>query len=154
MKQIPLKKDPSPLKRSQKLPKVLQRTLGEIFAKIGEKETTKEGLQLLYEFRAQHPEADIEPFLSKSSQFFQEYIENGLKQIEIQRNSNKSVEDGNRLYSNLGEQENKLASHSNIQSSNFSAKDPVQAAKDLGVNLEEVRFFALIKYHILIFDSH
>lgn len=135
MKQIPLKKDPSPLKR-QKLPITLQRTLCEILVKIGTKETTKEGIQLLYEFKAQHPEADIEPYLSKSNQTFQEYIEKGFKEIEAQRNKGDTT-DGNRL-KNI-EQENKLASHSNIQSNQYSStKDTQQTAKDLGINLEEV----------------
>lgn len=48
---------------------------------------------MLYNFKQQHPEADIEPFLEKTSQFFQEYIEKGLKKIEEQRNNNKVTED-------------------------------------------------------------
>ena len=39
----------------------------------------------LYDFRLQNPDADIQPFLSKSSQFFQNYVERGLKGIEAQR---------------------------------------------------------------------
>lgn len=65
--------------------------LTEIFQKIGSKEDTKEGLNLLYDFMQQHPEADIEPFLSKSSKFFQEYIKNGLKEIETGRKSTEKV---------------------------------------------------------------
>ncbi|ENN73045.1 hypothetical protein YQE_10316, partial [Dendroctonus ponderosae] len=56
--------------------------LTDIFQKIGNKENTKDGLNLLYDFIQQHPEADIEPFLSKSSKFFQEYIQTGLKEID------------------------------------------------------------------------
>ncbi|XP_046394021.1 protein mini spindles [Ischnura elegans] len=59
--------------------------LSEIFNKIGSKSQTKEGLALLYDFKLQHPEADVEPFLSKSSQFFQDYIERGLRLIEVER---------------------------------------------------------------------
>lgn len=59
--------------------------LTEIFQKIGSKEATKEGLLLLYEFKIQHPEADIQPYLERSSQFFHEYIERGLKDIENAR---------------------------------------------------------------------
>ncbi|XP_030764641.1 protein mini spindles isoform X1 [Sitophilus oryzae] len=59
--------------------------LTDIFQKIGSKEDTKEGLNLLYDFMQQNPEADIEPFLSKSSKFFQDYIKSGLKDIETSR---------------------------------------------------------------------
>ncbi|XP_050293470.1 protein mini spindles isoform X2 [Anthonomus grandis grandis] len=64
--------------------------LTEIFQKIGSKEATKEGLNLLYDFMQQHPQADIEPFLSKSSTFFQQYIKNSLKEIENARQLSKS----------------------------------------------------------------
>lgn len=83
----------------------MQRMLADIFGKIGEKETTKEGLMLLYDFRLQHPEADIEPYLGKSSQFFQEYIEKGLKEIEASRINNKEVTNAqspSRLHSEIG----------------------------------------------------
>lgn len=56
--------------------------LTEIFKKVGSKENTKEGLKDLYEFKRKFPDADIDPFLKKSSQFFQNYIERGLKAIE------------------------------------------------------------------------
>ncbi|CAG9764905.1 unnamed protein product [Ceutorhynchus assimilis] len=59
--------------------------LTEIFQKIGSKEDTKEGLNLLFNFLQQHPESDIEPFLGKSSKFFQDYIRSGLKEIELER---------------------------------------------------------------------
>ena len=36
----------------------------------------------LYEFKQHYPDADIEPFLSRSSDFFKNYIERGLKFIE------------------------------------------------------------------------
>jgi len=39
----------------------------------------------LYDFKQQHPEADIDPFLRKSSQFFQDYIERGLQTIDMER---------------------------------------------------------------------
>ena len=41
-----------------------------------------QGLAQLYEFKQRHPDADIEPFLSRSSEFFKNYIERGLKFIE------------------------------------------------------------------------
>merc|ERR1719411_603185 len=56
--------------------------LAEIFKKIGQKELTKQGLQELYNFKQQNPHADLEPFLVKSSDYFRNYIERGLKSIE------------------------------------------------------------------------
>lgn len=72
-------------KGTRKLPKDVHDTLAEIFKKIGSKENTKEGLNDLYDFRLKHPDADLEPFIRKSSQFFQTYIERGLKNIELER---------------------------------------------------------------------
>merc|ERR1712012_464548 len=56
--------------------------LAEIFRKIGQKELTKQGLQELYNFKQENPHADLEPFLVKSSEYFRNYIERGLKSIE------------------------------------------------------------------------
>merc|ERR1719220_421259 len=58
--------------------------LAEIFRKIGQKELTKQGLQELYNFKQQNPHADLEPFLNKSSSYFRNYIEHGLKSIEAE----------------------------------------------------------------------
>ena len=58
--------------------------LAEIFKKIGQKELTKQGLQELYNFKQQNPHADLEPFLVKSSDYFRNYIERGLKSIEAE----------------------------------------------------------------------
>ncbi|XP_052508216.1 cytoskeleton-associated protein 5 isoform X1 [Budorcas taxicolor] len=59
--------------------------LAEIFKKIGSKENTKEGLAELYEYKKKYSDADIEPFLKNSSQFFQSYVERGLRVIEMER---------------------------------------------------------------------
>ncbi|XP_071665230.1 cytoskeleton-associated protein 5 isoform X1 [Patagioenas fasciata] len=59
--------------------------LAEIFKKIGSKENTKEGLAELYEYKKKYSDADIEPFLKNSSQFFQSYVERGLRLIETER---------------------------------------------------------------------
>ncbi|XP_041280411.1 cytoskeleton-associated protein 5 isoform X1 [Onychostruthus taczanowskii] len=59
--------------------------LAEIFKKIGSKENTKEGLAELYEYKKKYSDADIEPFLKNSSQFFQSYVERGLQLIETER---------------------------------------------------------------------
>ncbi|XP_057185060.1 cytoskeleton-associated protein 5 isoform X2 [Triplophysa rosa] len=59
--------------------------LSEIFKKIGSKENTKEGLTELYEYKQKYSDADIEPFLRNTSQFFQSYVERGLRMIESER---------------------------------------------------------------------
>lgn len=55
--------------------------LAEILKKIGQKELTKQGLNELYNFKKQNPQADLEPFLARLSQNFRDYIEDGLKRI-------------------------------------------------------------------------
>merc|ERR1711992_117696 len=72
--------------------------LAEIFKKIGQKEQTKVGLQELYKFKQQNPQADLEPFLSKSSPYFRNYIERGLKGIE---DENNKTSNGNRFSQNV-----------------------------------------------------
>ena len=44
-----------------------------------------QGLNDLYDFKEKYPDADLDPFLKRSSQFFQNYIERGLRNIEIER---------------------------------------------------------------------
>ncbi|NXS97526.1 CKAP5 protein, partial [Jacana jacana] len=65
--------------------------LAEIFKKIGSKENTKEGLAELYEYKKKYSDADIEPFLKNSSQFFQSYVEKGLQLIETEREGKGSL---------------------------------------------------------------
>lgn len=77
-----LKPDPT---QKRSLSRATHNMLTDIFQKIGSKDETKEGLNLLYDFIQQHPEANIDPFLEKSSKFFQDYIKNGLKEIEDSR---------------------------------------------------------------------
>ncbi|XP_049764940.1 protein mini spindles [Schistocerca cancellata] len=59
--------------------------LSEIFKKIGMKNHTREGLELLYNFKEQYPDANLDSFLRKSSPQFQDYIAKGLKSIEMER---------------------------------------------------------------------
>ncbi|KAG0714752.1 Cytoskeleton-associated protein 5 [Chionoecetes opilio] len=112
----------------KRLSKSEHNILSEIFRKIGSKENTKEGLIQLYEFKQKHPESDIEPFLRKSSQFFQNYIERGLKKVEAERRlegkaaSNPTSENG----SNAGP----LASIQ-VPDANFNMNDLVDQFKSL-----------------------
>ncbi|KAK3702253.1 hypothetical protein QZH41_019815, partial [Actinostola sp. cb2023] len=67
----------------------LNSKLAEIFSKIASKENTREGLVQLYEFKLTYPQADIDPFLKKTSPFFQNYIGRGLQNIEMERKTKK-----------------------------------------------------------------
>ncbi|XP_045137048.1 cytoskeleton-associated protein 5-like isoform X2 [Portunus trituberculatus] len=117
------------VKSPKRLSKSEHNILSEIFRKIGSKENTKEGLIQLYDFKQKHPEADIEPFLRKSSQFFQNYIERGLKKVEAERQlegkatSNPTSENG----SNSGP----LASIQVPDTTNFNMNDLVDQFKSL-----------------------
>ena len=49
-----------------------------------------QGLVQLYDFKLQNPDADVQPFLDKSHQYFQDFIEKGLKEIGQSRNNQNS----------------------------------------------------------------
>ncbi|KAM4572719.1 cytoskeleton-associated protein 5 isoform 3-T3 [Odontesthes bonariensis] len=66
--------------------------LTEIFKKIGSKENTKEGLTELYEYKQKYSDADLEPFLKNTSQFFQSYVERGLRIIESEREGKARIQ--------------------------------------------------------------
>ncbi|XP_011314716.1 cytoskeleton-associated protein 5 isoform X2 [Fopius arisanus] len=79
--------------KQKHLSKVTHAQLSEIFKKIGSKHHTQEGLAQLYDFKLQHPEADVQPFLVKSHQFFQDFIEQGLRDIDqARRNQNVNLQ--------------------------------------------------------------
>uniref|UniRef100_A0A6M2DFG6 Putative microtubule-associated protein n=1 Tax=Xenopsylla cheopis TaxID=163159 RepID=A0A6M2DFG6_XENCH len=80
----------SSLPPSRKVSSQNQDQLSIIFRKIGTKAQTKEGLLQLYEFRESNPDVDIKPFLKDSTEFFKNYIENGLRDIERQRRLTKA----------------------------------------------------------------
>ena len=46
---------------------------------------------MLYDFQTQHPDTDIQPYLEKSSQYFQNYIERGLQRIQNERNATEET---------------------------------------------------------------
>lgn len=66
--------------------------LTEIFKKIGSKENTKEGLTELYEYKQKYSDVDLEPFLKNTSQFFQSYVERGLRMIESEREGKARIQ--------------------------------------------------------------
>ena len=56
-----------------------------IFKKIGEKTTTSQGLEELYQFTLDHPDEDLTPQLERTSEAFQMYIKRGLQKVEASR---------------------------------------------------------------------
>lgn len=52
-----------------------------------------QGLNELYDFKEKNPDADLAPYLKKSSEFFQSYIENGMKTIAQERR--RGIKKGN-----------------------------------------------------------
>ncbi|XP_044594200.1 protein mini spindles isoform X1 [Cotesia glomerata] len=79
--------------KQRHMSKEMHAQLTEIFKKIGSKQQSHEGLVQLYDFKQEHPEADIQPFLAKSHQFFRNYIEQNLKIIDQERKNQMSAED-------------------------------------------------------------
>ncbi|XP_034937769.1 protein mini spindles isoform X2 [Chelonus insularis] len=88
--------------KQKHLSKITHAQLTEIFKKIGSKHQTQEGLAQLYDFKIQHPEADVQPFLVKSHQFFQEFIEQGLKDIDQARKNQNITSQMNHQYGTTG----------------------------------------------------
>jgi len=74
-----------------RLSKAMSEHLSEIFMKIAYEETAKEGLLQFYEFKKQNPNLDLSSFLAPTSKYFQDYVENGLKNIEKERGPLKPV---------------------------------------------------------------
>ncbi|XP_008189868.1 protein mini spindles isoform X2 [Acyrthosiphon pisum] len=56
--------------------------LSDIFQQIGQHENTDEGIQQLHRFKIKHPNIDIEPHISKTTKYFQDYIHRKLSAIE------------------------------------------------------------------------
>ncbi|KAL4225289.1 Cytoskeleton associated protein 5 [Mactra antiquata] len=88
-------KTPRSSSKSRHLSKTTHDMLTEIFKKVGSKENTREGLQDLHEFKKKYPDADIVPYLKKTSHFFQNYIERGLKAIEREERESQEGKIGN-----------------------------------------------------------
>ncbi|KAL8188286.1 UNVERIFIED_CONTAM: hypothetical protein K2H54_064627 [Gekko kuhli] len=60
-------------------------TLADIFKKINCKETARAGLEELYGYKKEFPEADLDPFLKNCSLLFRSYVKHGLAVIESER---------------------------------------------------------------------
>nr|XP_024218942.1 protein mini spindles [Halyomorpha halys] len=68
-----------------RISKETQDELSEIFRMIGDFEETSQGMKRLFAFKKSHPEADVQPFLSKATPQFQQYIRRGLQALEQQQ---------------------------------------------------------------------
>jgi len=62
----------------------------------------------LYDFKLQYPEADVQPFLVKSHQFFQDFIEQGLREIDQARKNQTILSQANNQYSTGKQRQNLL----------------------------------------------
>ncbi|KAL0028272.1 hypothetical protein WJX79_006476 [Trebouxia sp. C0005] len=56
--------------------------LANIFKMIGDKASTERGLVELWHFQRDHPEADINPHLARTSSQFRHYIQRGLSKVD------------------------------------------------------------------------
>ncbi|XP_052800946.1 cytoskeleton-associated protein 5-A-like isoform X2 [Mya arenaria] len=124
-------KTPRSTSKSKRLSKSTHDMLTEIFKKVGSKEYTKEGLRDLYEFKKKYPEADMDPFLKKTSQYFQNYIERGLHALEMEETqggesqvdagrpaSDRYLQRATQLRENLGQDSNKQISNVPVEDAN------------------------------------
>ncbi|KAJ8413053.1 hypothetical protein AAFF_G00106350 [Aldrovandia affinis] len=99
--------------------------LSEIFRKIGSKENTKEGLTELYEYKQMYSDVDLEPFLRNTSQFFQSYVERGLRIIESEREGKGRIQPSNTVIPQHG--------------TDTTAYVPNPSTVPLGTNGEEIK---------------
>jgi hypothetical protein len=58
-----------------------------IIKKIGNNDTSKEGINELYDFKLQNPDIDLNKYFKNSSGKLQAYIQENLKLVEIERNN-------------------------------------------------------------------
>lgn len=56
--------------------------ISNIFKLISDKETGREGIQQLYEFKQKNPDVDIEHFLQGANPIFRKFIDDGLAELE------------------------------------------------------------------------
>ncbi|XP_043269757.1 protein mini spindles isoform X2 [Venturia canescens] len=110
----------------KRLSKFTHEQLSEIFKKIGSKHQVQEGLAQLYDFKLQHPEADVQPFLVKSHQFFQDFIEQGLKDIDQARKSQNINAQCNNQYTT-----DNIPSETPSITAEKGAMDPIQRLEKL-----------------------
>ena len=67
-----------------KISKAAQNQLAAILNKIGTDEN-QNGMQELYDFTQTYPQISLDPYLANSSEFFRNFITNGLQKIQTER---------------------------------------------------------------------
>lgn len=60
--------------------------------KVKHEHSPFQGLTELYEYKQKYSDADLEPFLKNTSQFFQSYVERGLRMIESEREGKTRIQ--------------------------------------------------------------
>lgn len=60
--------------------------------KVKLEQSPLQGLTELYEYKQKYSDADLEPFLKNTSQFFQSYVERGLRMIESEREGKTRIQ--------------------------------------------------------------
>jgi cytoskeleton-associated protein 5 len=67
--------------------------LSSIIKKIGQVETSKDGLRELYDFKQSHPDIDLNKYFKNSSGKLQSYIQENLKLIELENQKSTNIFD-------------------------------------------------------------
>lgn len=75
--------------QQDRMNRVTHDEVSNIFKLLSDKETSKQGLKQLYDFKENHPEVDIQPFLQGASPYFQQFINEGI--ADLQRASQNST---------------------------------------------------------------
>ncbi|KAJ6636203.1 Protein mini spindles [Pseudolycoriella hygida] len=68
--------------KERQISKQTHESMSQIFKLISDKDTSKEGVARLYEFKKQNPDVDIAPLLKGSSPVFKKFIEESLQNYE------------------------------------------------------------------------
>lgn len=84
------------LSNTPKLSKTAHTQLISIISKLGTDESQL-ALNELYEFTLQYPQISLDPYLEKSSDFFKSFVTNGLENIKIEREKNKTLPESNKI---------------------------------------------------------
>lgn len=69
-------------KSSKRISLQAHEQISNIFKLISDKETGRDGIQQLFEFKQKNPDVDIEHFLQGSNPIFRKFIDDGLAELE------------------------------------------------------------------------
>ena len=101
----------------------------------------------LYDFKQRYPDADIEPFLSRSSDFFKNYIERGLKFIE-EKKRKEQLHSSPATENNNPDEENQTSNSANTADSVVNPDDYRERLKKLralaGLETSNVSYLLIV----------